>query len=324
MLAISESEIRVLLPVVEAVPLVRAAYIAYSHGEITCPQRLGLPLLPKGAVLLSMPAFDGREFAGVKLVSVQPENAGRGLSVVRATYLLFDGRTCEPLAIMGATRLTAIRTGASGGVAADLLALPDADSLALLGTGAQAETQLLAALAVRPIREVRIFSRDANHVEQFIARMAPLVTARLRAAGSAAEAVRGARIVVTATNAAEPIFSADDVGPGTHITAIGAYTSAMQEVPDDIVARAAIYVDAVDAAWHEAGDLAGPFSRGLIRRESVLGEIGALAAGEIAGRTSAEQITLFKSVGLAAQDLMCAAAVFHRAQAAGVGAPVNL
>jgi ornithine cyclodeaminase len=324
MLALSESDVGRLLPVEEAVPLVRAAYVAYSHGEITCPQRLGLPLLPKGAVLLSMPAFDGREFAGVKLVSVQPENAGRGLSVVRATYLLFDGITCEPLAIMGATRLTAIRTGAAGGVAADLLALPNADSLALIGAGAQAETQLVAALAVRPIREVRVFSRDPRHSEQFIARMAPLVKARLHASGSAADAVRGARIVVTATNAAVPVFPAEDVGPGTHITAVGAFTTAMQEVPDGVVAQAAIYVDAVDAAWHEAGDLAGPFSRGLLQRENVLGEIGALAAGEIEGRTSANQITLFKSVGLAAQDLICASAVFLRAQAAGVGTAVDM
>ncbi len=324
MLALSESDVSRLLPVVEAVPLVRAAYVAYSHGEITCPQRLGLPLLPKGAVLLSMPAFDGREFAGVKLVSVQPENARRGLSVVRATYLLFDGVTCEPLAIMGATRLTAIRTGAAGGVAADLLAAPDADSLALIGAGAQAETQLLAAVAVRPIREIRIYSRDPDHIERFIAHMTPLVAARLLAAGSAADAVRGARIIVTATNAATPVFSAEDVGPGTHITAVGAFTTAMQEIPDGVVAHAAIYVDAVDAAWHEAGDLAGPFSRGLIQRENVLGEIGALAAGEIEGRTSANQITLFKSVGLAAQDLICASAVFLRAQAAGVGTSVDL
>jgi ornithine cyclodeaminase/alanine dehydrogenase-like protein (mu-crystallin family) len=324
MLAISEADVSRLLPVVEAVPLVRAAYVAYSHGEIICPQRLGLPLLPQGAVLLSMPAFDGRAFAGVKLVSVQPENARRGLSVVRATYLLFDGVTCEPLAIMGATRLTAIRTGASGGVAADLLAAPDADSAAIIGAGAQAETQLLAVQAVRPIREVRVFSRDPDHIKRFIARMTPLVTARLRAADSAADAVRGARIVVTATNAAAPVFSADDVEPGTHITAVGAFTTAMQEVPDGVVARAAIYVDAVDAAWHEAGDLAGPFSRGLIGRENVLGEIGALAAGEIEGRTSADQITLFKSVGLAAQDLICAAAVFRRAHAAGVGTSVDL
>ncbi|MGH2389072.1 MAG: ornithine cyclodeaminase family protein [Chloroflexota bacterium] len=324
MLALSESDVAQLLPVEEAIPLVQAAYVAYSHGKITCPQRLGLPLLPQGAVLLSMPAFDGREFAGVKLVSVQPENARRGLSVVRATYLLFDGTTCEPLAIMGATRLTAIRTGAAGGVAARLLALPDADSLALIGTGAQAETQLLAAVAVRPIRQVWVHSRDPGHVKHFIARMTPLVQARLLGAASASDAVRRAGIVVTATNAATPVFSADDVQPGTHITAVGAFTATMQEVPDAVVAGAAVYVDAVEAAWHEAGELAGPFARGLIGRNQVIGEMGALAAGEIQGRTSVGQITLFKSVGLAAQDLTCAAAAYRRADAAGVGTRVAI
>ncbi|MGH2344738.1 MAG: ornithine cyclodeaminase family protein, partial [Chloroflexota bacterium] len=258
------------------------------------------------------------------LVSVQPENARRGLSVVRATYLLFDGTTCEPLAIMGATRLTAIRTGAAGGVAARLLALPDADSLALIGTGAQAETQLLAAVAVRPIRQVWVHSRDPGHVKHFIARMTPLVQARLLGAASASDAVRRAGIVVTATNAATPVFSADDVQPGTHITAVGAFTATMQEVPDAVVAGAAVYVDAVEAAWHEAGELAGPFARGLIGRNQVIGEMGALAAGEIQGRTSVGQITLFKSVGLAAQDLTCAAAAYRRADAAGVGTRVAI
>jgi len=324
MLVLSESDVAQLLPVEAAVPLVQAAYVAYSHGEITCPRRLGLPLLPEGAVLLSMPAFDGREYAGVKLVSVQPENARRGLSVVRATYLLFAGATCEPLAIMGATRLTAIRTGAAGGVAARLLASPDADTLALIGTGAQAETQLMAAAAVRPIREVWVYSRDPKHIDRFIARLSPLVNARLHAAASPSDAVRRARIVVTATNAAAPVFSADDIQPGTHITAVGAFTTAMQEVPDAVVAEAAVYVDALDAAWHESGELAGPFARGLIGRTQVVGEIGALAAGELPGRTSADQITLFKSVGLAAQDLICAAAAYRRAGTTGVGTRVSL
>src|SRR5712692_7129382 len=138
MLILSEADVLRLLPVADAVELVRTAFIAYSRGEVTCPQRLPLPLQPPNAVLLSMPAFDGKEYAGVKLVAVQPENAARGLPVVRASYQLFNAATAEPLALMAATQLTAIRTGAAGGVAADLLALPDTDTLALIGAGAQA------------------------------------------------------------------------------------------------------------------------------------------------------------------------------------------
>ncbi len=319
MLVLSEADVVQLLPVSEAVELVQAAYVAYTHGEIICPQRLGLPLLPEGAVLLSMPAFDSRDYAGVKLVSVQPENTRRGLPIVRATYLLFDGVTCEPLAVLGATRLTAIRTGAAGGVAAQLLGLPGADTLALIGTGAQAETQLLATVAVRPIRDVWVYSRDPEHVAEWISQMAPQVRLRLHAASSAAEAVAHAAIVVTATNAASPVFPDDAVQPGTHITAIGAFTAAMQEVPDQTVARAAVYVDSLDAAWQEAGELAGAYKRGVIGRDHVVGEIGALAAGEIPGRQGDRQITLFKSVGLAAQDLVCAAAVYRRAREACMG-----
>jgi ornithine cyclodeaminase/alanine dehydrogenase-like protein (mu-crystallin family) len=154
MLVIAEAQVEALLPVVDAIDLVRQAFAAFSRGEVTCPQRLPLPLKPDGAVLLSMPAFDGRRYAGVKIVGVQPANAALGLPTVRASYLLFDGVTCEPLAVLGATRLTAIRTGAAGGLAASLLALPDVAALALIGAGAQAETQLLAAAAVRPIRDV--------------------------------------------------------------------------------------------------------------------------------------------------------------------------
>lgn len=324
MLVLSEADVDQLLPVGEAVELVRSAFVGYSRGEITCPQRLPLPLQPPGAVLLSMPAYDGREHAGVKLVSVQPENAQRGLPIVRASYQLFDAGSGEPLAVMGATRLTAIRTGAAGGVAIDLLAARDADTLALIGTGAQAETQLLASVAVRPIHQVWIYSRDRRHVEHFIERMSPLMRVRLQAAASADEAVRHARIVVTATNAASPVFSDAAIQPGTHINAVGAFTSAMQEVPDATVVRAAVYVDADDAAWHEAGELAGPLSRGLIARGHARGEIGALADGRIPGRESPEAITLFKSVGLAAQDLVCAAAIYRRALRAGFGVRATL
>lgn len=319
MLVLSEADVVQLLPVGEAVDLVRAAYVAYSRGEVVCPQRLPLPLLPPGAVLLSMPAFDGRDYAGVKLVAVQPENAARGLPVVRGTYLLFDAGTGEPLCLMGATRLTAIRTGAAGGVAADLLARPDASTLALIGTGAQAETQLLAAIAVRPLHDVWVYSRDPHHVEEFIAALAPQVRVHLHAASSSREAVSRAAIVVTATNSRYPVFDDDDLQPGTHVTAVGAFTTQMQEIPDRTVARAAVFVDAEDAAWHEAGELAGPLARGQIRRDHARGEIGAVADGRIPGRESDDQITVFKSVGLAAQDLMCAAAVFRRAHEAGVG-----
>ncbi|MDB5074822.1 MAG: Ornithine cyclodeaminase [Chloroflexi bacterium] len=324
MLVISEADVLQLLPVSEAVDLVQQAFVSYSRGEVTCPQRLPLPLLPQGAVLLSMPAFDGREYAGVKLVGVQPENAGRRLPVVRATYVLFNACTCEALALIAATNLTAIRTGAAGGVAASLLARPEADTLAIIGAGAQAETQLLAAVAVRPIRDAWIYSRDPRHTDAFLERMAHQVRVRLHPASSSADAVSQAAIVVTATNASTPVFADSDLQPGTHVTGVGAFTSAMQEIPDATIARAALYLDADDAAWHEAGELAGTLARGVIQRDHAVGEIGALADGRLPGRTSSTQITVFKSVGLAAQDLLCAAAVYRRALEAAVGVRASL
>jgi len=325
MLVISDSDVAKLLPVGEAIGLVRDAFAAYSRGEVICPQRLPLPLLPQGAVLLSMPAFDGRTYAGVKLVAVQPENARRDLPVVRASYLLFEAQTCELLALLAATKLTAIRTGAAGGVAADLLALQDASTLAIIGAGAQAETQLLAAVAVRPIRDAWVYSIEPKLTAAFVARMAGCVPGTLlHEAASSAEALAHAAIVVTATTAAEPVFDDTDLAPGAHITAVGAFTPAMQEVPDATMARARVYVDADEAAWGEAGDLLGPLARGAIRRDHAVGEIGALVDGRIPGRTSEQQITLFKSVGLAAQDLVCAATVYERAREAGVGQHASL
>lgn len=319
MLILSETDVEQLLPVPEAIQLVRSAYISYSRGDVLAPPRLGLPLGERGATLLSMPATDGRRYAGVKLVSVQPENAGRGIPVVSATYQLFDAVTCEPLALLGATRLTAIRTGAGGGVAADLLANSEAHTLGLIGAGAQAETQLLAVLAVRPIRRVLVYARSRWHIEAFIERMASLVNARLEPATSAEEAVAAAQILVTATNSSTPVFDPAALQAGTHISAIGAFTPQMQEIPDEIVAQAHIFVDAEDAAWAEAGDLLGPVGRGRIARNAVRGEIGQVAAGVLSGRGSRDEVTLFKSVGLAAQDLVCAAAVFERASDAGIG-----
>ena len=319
MLILSDADVARLLPVAEAIDLVRSAYIAYSRHEIQAPPRLGLPLGGPGAVLLSMPAGDGHAYAGVKLVSVQPANAARGLPVVGATYQLFDAVTCEPLALLGATTLTAIRTGAAGGVAADLLAPPTSHTLALIGAGAQAETQLLAALAVRPIRRVLVYARTRQHVDAYIERMAPRVSAHLEPVACAEEAVSAAQIVVTATNSHTPVFDAGALRAGTHITAIGAFTPQMQEIPDDAVARAHIFVDAKEAAWTEAGDLLGPLQRGRIDRASVLGEIGELAASTLIGRRSSDEITLFKSVGLAAQDLICAVAAYQRALDTGIG-----
>ncbi len=322
MLVISEDQVDRLLPVAAAIGIVRQAYAAFSRGEVICPQRLPLPLKPENAVLLSMPAFDGHRYAGVKVVGVQPSNAARSLPTVQASYMLFDGLTCELLAVMGATRLTAIRTGAAGGVAASLLALRDASTLALIGAGAQAETQMVAVLAVRPIRDVWVMSASQAETAGFVARMKGQVSARLHGAQSSKQALESADIVVTATNSKTPVFADSDVKPGCHITGIGAFTATMQEIPDATIARAAVYVDANEAAWNESGELGGSYARGVISRNHVVGEIGALIDGRVPGRRDEKQITVFKSVGLAAQDLECAAAVYERARDAGIGIEV--
>lgn len=324
MLVLSEDDVDRLLPIRDAIDFVREAFILFSEGRITCPQRLPLPLDSPGAVLFSMPAFDGRRYAGVKLVAVQPANTARGLPVVRGTYHLLDAATCETLAVLGAARLTAIRTGAAGGLAAELCARESAGSVALFGAGAQAETQLLAVAAVRPIHDVYVWSRSGQRAVAFIAAMERKIRVRFHYCEDPAVAVRQAALIITATKSTHPLFRDRDVQPGTHITAVGAFTADMQELPDDTVARSTVFVDSTAAAWEEAGDLLGPLRRGIIARTHIRAEIGAVAAGLVPGRSSAEEITLFKSVGLAAQDLVCAAAVYRRAQEASQGVQATL
>jgi ornithine cyclodeaminase len=270
-----------------------------------------------------MPARAGSGL-GAKIVSVFPKNTARGLPTVHGVLILLEARTGRPAALMDATYLTALRTGAASGVATDLLALPGARTAAVLGTGAQAATQVLAACAVRPIARVRVFSRDSSHVAAFLARMQSEVPAALVAAASAAEAVRDADVVCTATTSATPVFDGRDLKPGTHVNGVGSYTPQMQEVDTEVVRRAGrVFVDCRAAALAEAGDVLIPLRQGVIR-EADLVELGAVAAGRHPGRTALEAVTFFKSVGVAVQDVAAGAEVLRRAREMNLGTEVEL
>lgn len=324
---LSADDVARALPMREAIDGMREAFVQLSLGRAEVPLRGRLPVPAQDAVVLTMPASlpAGGDLA-VKIVSVFPRNAARGEPLIHAVVLALDGETGRPTALLDGAALTALRTGAAGGLSAELLARPDAQTLAVLGSGVQARSGIAAVCAVRPIREVRVFSLNAEQAAQLaqeLAGRAP-IPPQIAVVGSAAEAVRGADIVYTATTSATPTFAGRDLKPGAHVIGIGSYTPQMQEVDVETVQRSLVVVDARESALAEAGDLIIPLQAGLIGPEHIHAEIGELAAGRKAGRTSAEQITFFKSCGVAVQDAVAARIALRNAERAGLGTVVAL
>jgi ornithine cyclodeaminase/alanine dehydrogenase-like protein (mu-crystallin family) len=241
---------------------------------------------------------------------------------------LLDAETGQPLAILDGTFLTALRTGAVSGKATELLARPDARTLLCIGAGAQAFTQVWAACTARPgIERILITSRTRARAEGLVARLRdelPELGARASVVDDLHAATAQADVICAATSATVPVFDDADLRPGTHINAVGAYTHAMQEVPAATVVRARVVVDAVEAALAEAGDLVRPLEAGLVDRAHLGTELGQVVAGTRPGRTSPDQITLFKSVGNAVQDIAVARFAVERAEVTGRGQRVTL
>lgn len=321
---ISAAEVERLLPVADAIPLMAEAFRLFSSGVGAYPLRTHLALRDPPGDALTMPAYDGGEGLGVKLVTIHPHNAAQGRPIVRALYLLVRATDGEPLMLCEGSALTAIRTGAGSGAATAALARPDARRGALFGAGAQARTQLLAVLAARPLERVAVVARRPAHARDFCARMHAQASARLEPVTSPDEAVRDADIVIAATSSSEPVFDGRLLKRGAHINAVGAYRVDMRELDTHAVAAARVYVDSREAALAEAGDLVIPLREGAIDAAHIRGELGEVLSGAIPGRQSDDEITLFKSVGLAVQDVATAAELYRRAVRDGAGADVTL
>lgn len=317
-------DVRAALSMDDAIASARSAFSQLSSDQAAVPVRTQWP--GDGGTSLVMPAYlPADRGLGVKIVSVFPNNPARGLPTVTALVALLQADTGQPVALLDGTYLTAMRTGAASGVATDLLTPPGADTLALFGAGAQARTQLVAICTVRSIRTVWVYDhtpqRAANLAEEMRGR-GP-VPVDLRVAASPAEALREARIVAAATTSLTPVFADASLLPGVHVNAVGAFTPQMQEVPSETVARARVFVDQREAAMAEAGDLIIPAQSGLLDPQDLV-EIGEVINGRAAGRQSPEQVTFFKSVGSAVQDIAAATRVLVVAQELGLGTVVNL
>jgi len=324
---LSAADLRRALPMVQAVEAMKDAYRQLSLGQAVVPLRSRLPVDEAGGVTLIMPALvsSSREMA-VKLVSVFPGNRQRGLPTIHAAVVVFDPTSGQPIALIEGSSLTALRTGAGTGAATDVLARPQAATVALIGSGVQARTQLEAVCAVRPIQRALVFSRQPDHARTFAAELAgsPGFPAQIEVAETPEAAVRPADIICAATTSTTPVFPGQSLTPGAHVNAVGSYTADMQEVDLATLQRARVYVDSLPSALEEAGDLLVPISRGAWRAESIIGEIGQVLAGDVEGRTSDQDITYFKSVGVAVQDAVAASRALAAAEAADLGQVVEL
>jgi ornithine cyclodeaminase/alanine dehydrogenase-like protein (mu-crystallin family) len=320
---LTAADIRRALPIGAAIESQRRAYRAVASREAVMPLRTPIAIPEREAVTLFMPARVGNDL-GAKIVSVFPKNPASNLPMINGLVVMLDSATGRPAAILDAAYLTALRTAAGTGTATDVLARPAARIVGILGSGALARAHLLAMCEIRPINEVRIYSRDPKHVAAFIDEMQPQVGAALVAAPSPAAAVNEADVICCVTTSATPVCFGRDLRPGAHVNGVGSYTPQMQEVDAHTVKLAGkVFVDSRESVLAEAGDVIYPINLGLIT-ENDLVEIGAVIAGRQPGRESADGITFFKSCGMAAQDVAAAGEVLRRAKELKLGVEISL
>ncbi|HDT7295357.1 TPA: ornithine cyclodeaminase family protein [Enterococcus faecalis] len=306
----------------EAIDADKKALSLYSAGKAIVPLRTNIDVPKSNGQSLYMPAYvEGGEGAlGVKIVSVYPKNIKKNLPSVPATMIVLDPETGMVSACLDGTYLTQLRTGAVQGAATELLAKEDAKIGALIGTGGQAQSQLEAMLTVRKLEEVRIFDIDFERASQFAEEMMQQFSVTMRPTKTNQECVEGADIITSVTTSKRATFSTEWVKKGAHINGVGAYTPEMCEIPREIIKAADIVIfDTMDGVLKEAGDFISPLQDGYIQRDSYHGELGQLINEELVGRTSGEQITIFKTVGSAVLDVVVATEIVKKAKENNLG-----
>lgn len=297
----------------------------YSRGGVDQPIRSTLTFGPHGAYLGVMPAAIREPSAvGAKLVAIVHENPAHGLPSHLATIVLLDPETGALRGLVDGRHITAIRTAAVSAVSAKHLADPDACVLAILGSGVQARAHLEALARVRPVREVRIWSPTPDHRRRFAAEMAPRMTVAIRPVDDPQTAVREADIVALTTAANEPVLLSDWVRDGTHVVAVGAYRPSDREMDSDLVQRGRLFVDSRAGALAEAGDILIPIQEGRFGADHIVGELGEVLEKRVPGRRSRRDVTIFKSLGMAVEDVAAAELAYRLAEAEGVGSHVKM
>jgi ornithine cyclodeaminase/alanine dehydrogenase len=318
-LLLNRADLERLLDVQSVIEAVQQGFADYSAGKVQMPVRTAVRGSDPPGVLLLMPcAMTESRVLGTKLVSVYPRNPTRGLPTIGALYVLSDFETGFPSAVMDAGFITGLRTAAASAVATRFMAREDAHTLGIFGTGVQAEFHALAIPAVRSIERILVWGSAPEKAREFASRLQPRCQAQV-AAGESLEQVAAADVVVTGTTATEPLFGADAIRPGAHVNGVGSHAPAVRELDAELVARGRVVVDTYEAAFAEAGDLLLAIEEGRIDRQHVAAELGEVVLGQKPGRERPDQVTLFKSCGVAFEDAVTARLAFERARAAGAG-----
>jgi len=324
-LILNQREVESLLPMAECIPLMATALRSLARGEMAQPLRMMIsPPAAKGMLAL-MPAHKAGEPAayGVKVVCVFPDNPAKGLDAHQGSVILLSGETGEVQALMNASAITAIRTAAVSGVATELLARKDASELAIIGSGVQAHTHLEAMACVRPIKRARVASRRFANAQQFAEAMTPHYAFPIEPVETIEAAVGGADLIVAATSSREPVIQREWIAAGAHLNVVGSSIPAAREVDSATMAAASLFVDRRESTMNESGDYLFALHEGAIKADHIRAEIGEVLIASHPGRASAEEITLFKSLGLAIEDLASAEYLYRKAKEQHVGTWVD-
>lgn len=317
---LSETDVRAVLPMDALIDAMETALNAFSAGGVRQPLRSVVEVGQGHAFFGSMPAYLERPAAlGTKLVTVYHSNLDRGLPSHLATIVLLDPETGGLQAILDGRYITEARTAAVSAVSTKYLARPDARVLGIIGSGVQARSHLEALLRVRSFERIQIWSRDPKHVAAFIDDTAPQIAAQLVPASSARDAVQGADVIALVSAAREPVVRREWIAEGTHLCAVGACRPDQREMDTALVRDARVYVDSVAGALAEAGDLVIPIREGAIDASHIVAEVGNVVGGRAKGRRSPTEITVFKSLGMAVEDVAAARLAWERASERGLG-----
>jgi alanine dehydrogenase len=318
---LTRKDLRELLTMEEVIPALEGAFLSYSRGETIAPVRLAMEVKPHKGISLLMPSFQERpDGLGVKLVSVFPENIRKKLPTIFSYYLFCDPETGALLALMEGAMLTGLRTGGASGLASRYLGRKDSKVLGVFGAGVQAGFQIEAMKVVFPmLQEACVYDSDLSRLAEFVRSRSGDPKIILKAGLSSAEVVQKSDVIVTATTSKIPVLDGKLLKPGTHINAIGGFTPTMQELDEETVLNSKVVVDTYEGCLSEAGELLIPMEKGVFSKERIHSDLAGLVSGKRPGRESSREITLFKSVGTAIEDLAAARLAYQKAMEKGIG-----
>ena len=320
-LILTHSEVQELLPVRECIPVMAEALADLARGNVHQPLRMIVTPPDAEGDMALMPSYRSGERAGygVKTVCFFPGNPAKGLDSHQGSVMLFSAKTGELMALMNASAITAIRTAAVSGVATQLLAREDASELAIIGSGVQARAHIEAMACVRPVKRARVASSRFENASKFADELGPRYAFPIEPVASTESAVDGADLIVTATTAAEPVLKREWISPGAHLNVVGSSIPTTREIDSATMAAASLFVDRRESTINEGGDYLFALRDGAIGPDHIQAEIGELLIGKHAGRTSQDEITLFKSLGLAIEDLASAEYLYRKSRERGAG-----